>query len=152
MTRRRIRSSICGTLAILASLAAAPSVARATCGDYVSMPQHGQPSANHGFSFGGVISSLVPMGGAARGFGEMPPPCRRCPAAPGKQPCQGPWCSDNHAPMTPPTTTSPSPHQEWALRSFSDLLDASAAIPLGFFRDHADRVHHVFPIYHPPRA
>jgi hypothetical protein len=54
--------------------------------------------------------------------------------------------------MAPPTTTAPAPHQEWALPGGGDWLDRSDAIPHGFFRDHADRIHHVFPIYHPPRS
>jgi hypothetical protein len=150
---RMLRS---GTLlaALLAVLWYAPLPAHASCGDYVTVATpHGTKPAVH-------PSGMPQSGGPSRPpgtRGQQPslPPCQQCPfrpAAPGNPPCQGPWCSGSHLPMAPPTTTVERSSEQCALCETVTLLSHPEPIPRAFLRDQADRVHHVSPIYRPPRT
>jgi len=81
----------------------------------------------------------------------MPAPCRQCPMAPGDTPCQGPWCSGSHLPMPVPPTTIDNVQDHWACWRSTGAHDNGEHVGLNLPHDQLDRVHHVFPIFHPPR-
>jgi hypothetical protein len=167
-TQRPImRSRALTCAAILAALAVgcvAPTRGFATCGDYVTMNSHGSPSEPRGMprwlpgNSGMVGHNAPPLRTAAilAGAGAMaaPLPCGQCPdrsESPARMPCQGPWCSGSNTPMTPPTAVVETLHEPWALCCSSAILSLGDSISHLFLRGHSDRVHRVFPIYHPPR-
>lgn len=128
-------------------------VARASCGDYVTIVRPDgtvvPPMANHG----PVSTSSTPTTGVSP---QTPPrlPCGRCPLsdAPGRRTCQGPFCSENHTPAPAPSTTVKNVQESWAcLWSLLNLADANPA-RLASSVDAGRRVHHVSSIFHPPRA
>ncbi len=122
-----------GVLPALAVLCCAPSVARASCGDYVTVRL---PHAAGAATAGHPPEMPVPMPGATH------------------KPCHGPNCSgDPNAPqpLSLPTVTSPAP-SEWGWLSVvpppvpphagACLADLSAPRP----------THLASGIFHPPRA
>jgi hypothetical protein len=140
----------------------APSRVLATCGDYVTMARHQVGSVPQPAVFEpetpkptvAVDRELPQMTGgkAVRLETSRPLPCRQCPATPGQAPCQGPWCSGSHRPLTVPTTTTPSPREDSAVCASMPRFGTSEPIAHAFLDDQAARIHHVLPIYHPPRS
>jgi hypothetical protein len=148
------------TLAALLALGwCAPTRALASCGDHVTIVRHrGDPLPN-GFYPRTAANSLptareqLHLGNNERVRNETsrPVPCPQCPATPGQAPCEGPWCSGSHAPLPAPTTVEHG-QDHWACW-WSALLFADAQrCAHNAIRDPLNRTHHVFPIYHPPRA
>jgi hypothetical protein len=87
-----------------------------------------------------------------RPYGSAPSsPCQRCPREPGKPPCRGPWCSDAPVPMPVPPSTVEHVEQQWACWWAAQRGADGEPMDLHVLRDDQDRIHHVFPIYHPPR-
>lgn len=114
--------------------------ARASCGDYVTIVR----------SDGSVSPHDMPQPP-----GEQWPssgPSSRSLVVPGKQPCQGPWCSGSHRPLTAPASTVEQARDHWACWWSAFLCDISAALGSTCLVDEAGRVHRVFPFFHPPRA
>jgi hypothetical protein len=167
MRRPTIQSCARACAAVLAALAVgcvAPSRVLATCGDYIAMNAHGSPSEPHAMPHWLPSNSVIaghnapPLRTAVLLPGEgalpAPAPCGQCPGpsgSPFRVPCQGSWCSGSNAPMTPPTTVVEGPHDPWCLCCSAAILNHADTISHAFLRGHSDRVHHVFPIYHPPR-
>jgi hypothetical protein len=162
LTSRLIRYSV--ALAALAAACVAPSRVQAACGDYLTMTPHGGTLNSHG------ITNSMPRDFGMREYGVAAPqtaavlardvaapapvPCGQCPdgsGSPARVPCQGPWCSGSNAPLTPPTTVVETLQDPWGLCCSAALLNHADSISHAFLRGHSDRVHHVFPIYHPPR-
>jgi hypothetical protein len=110
-------------LALVGSVGAAPSAARASCGDYVHVGE--TPSEN-----------------------AKPEQARPKPE-PAPQPCTGPRCSRGDVPMTAPVS-APTAH-EWACPMPPALLDpdGESAVCLAW----QDRPVSGLPlsVYHPPR-
>jgi hypothetical protein len=159
--------------AILASLAAlgwfAPTRVEASCGDYVTIVPHGAVPMQHRMPISGhtpatqgqdIPTNFTPRHAPDRlGSTQHVPlpsaPCRQCPfdpANPGNAPCQGPWCSGNHGPLTVPATTHESPREDSAVCGSVPRVGDAKPIPHAFLDDQAARIHHVVPIYHPPRS
>jgi hypothetical protein len=142
-----------------------PMRAQASCGDYVTMQSHRGGELAPGVSF---LESIKPLfqtlvqTSADEHADRLQPVtrprsvlCQRCPyspVTPGNLPCRGPWCSDGRAPIAPAPTTVERPLDQWGLCHGEIALGNSEAIPHEFLRDCAERVHHVSPIYHPPRS
>jgi hypothetical protein len=137
--------------------------AHATCGDYLAHPtdgahpRHTMPRQQPGTPDmpGQHAPAAVPFEASGEGDVPEPPPCRRCPhepGTPGKAPCEGPWCSDNHAPPPAPPTTIERTSDHWACLWSLLRPGTPDRVWLAFLREQSMRVHHVFPIYHPPRA
>jgi hypothetical protein len=117
-------------LALLAGVLAAPTAARASCGDYVrigdptekptAMPPHAAPESGNPPGHGG--------------------------------PCHGPGC--NRHPVAPPAPTAPisSPAEEWGW--VSRTVDCPPRTPETALRDEAASppVRRPSPVYHPPRV
>jgi hypothetical protein len=156
-------SRLAAALAVFLTLGwFAPSRALATCGDYIAMSgQHGQHStqapefapeiSTPGFHIARELPQLLSEK-SVRHDPVRPSPCRQCPAAPGQAPCQGPWCSGSHSPLTVPPTTVESPRQDNAVCWSMPCLGDAEPITHAFLDEHAARIHHVLPIYHPPRS
>jgi hypothetical protein len=139
-------------LVLCAHEALGVATARASCGDYVSVGgSHGQPDmAPHDAP---RPSPHVDESGLPGSLTHVRPalPCSRCPAAPGKSPCQGPWCSNSPAPLPAPVTAGGAEPDGWACW----WQEAGAPAPDMIRRGPNDscfiRIHHVDPIFHPPR-
>jgi hypothetical protein len=148
---------------VLALSLFAPARALAACGDHVTMAR--QPGDAVPLAPVYVPATPTPILSAARGAPELlagqairhemprPIPCPRCPATPDQPPCQGPSCSGSQSPLTVPATTAPGPHDDtavcwWSVPRFGD----TDPIPYAFLDYQAARIHHVLPIYHPPRS
>jgi hypothetical protein len=165
MRRAAFQSRISRSAAVLAALLTfgwiAPSRALATCGDYIAMPgHHGQPAAEAPDFASGTPRRGVPAAlelpqllseKLVRTDTSPPQPCRQCPAAPGQAPCPGPWCSGSHSPLTVPPTTVEGPRQDNAVCWAAPRCSDSETIPHAFLDEQVARIHHVLPIYHPPR-
>jgi hypothetical protein len=165
----RVRITAAIALAMLALGWLAPARAFASCGDYVSMTPHGSMPAHHDAPPPMVHDSVMPVSGSwdpvpawlaggdlllNRVPARMPAPCVPCqgrPAAPDAPPCEGPWCSGSHRPLTPPPTPVERPHEQWPWCGAGAVPDDSGALPHAGPHGPADRVHHVFPVFHPPR-
>jgi hypothetical protein len=140
----------------------APSRVLATCGDYVTMARHQgvsvpQPAVSAPEMPAATVAADHELPQLTRGKGvrletSRPLPCRQCPATPGQAPCQGPWCSGSHSPLTVPATTAPSPREDSAVCDSLPRFGTSEPIAHAFLDDQAARIHHVLPIYHPPRS
>jgi hypothetical protein len=150
-----------GVLALAVLGWCAPSRSAASCGDYLTMtPGHGQPSGHDSMvpSFTIVsqrtdaqqTNSLLASPIAPIAYPELPP-CQRCPQEPGKPPCRGPWCSGGPEPLPVPPSTAEQPQEQWAYWWLSHIGADHRRIALYLLSDTQDRVHHVLPIYHPPR-
>jgi hypothetical protein len=148
-----------GVLALALLGWCAPLRSAASCGDYVTMtPGHGQPSG-HEFAMP-LFNIVTPHTDDAQPTGSLLastrtpiaypdlPPCQRCP---GKPPCRGPWCSGGPEPLPVPPSTVEQPQEQWAYWWLSHFGADHRRIALYLQSDTQDRVHHVFPIYHPPR-
>jgi hypothetical protein len=166
-SRARLVAAI--ALAMLAVGWFAPARATASCGDYVartpggSMPAHPEAPRlpdqvpdtpldarlihfSTQLAGGDLLLNRVPA--------RMPAPCVPCqgrPARPDAPPCEGPWCSGSHRPLTPPPSPVQRPHEQWPWCGTGARPDASEALPHAGPHGQADRVHHVFPVFHPPR-
>jgi hypothetical protein len=142
----------------------APTRSYASCGDYVTMQPHReyvtlQPSPT--FDFGPRLNAdaaRLDPGSFADRIDTTPAPARprcRCPYSPltpERVPCQGPWCSNSPGPLTPVPTSVEKPHEQWGLYAGDMAPGTSDPIPHRFLSDHAERIHRVSPIYHPPRS
>ncbi len=157
--------------AILATLVAvgwsAPSGVYASCGDYVTMRPHSDPSIEQTMpppnpSESGVrgtvgISHLIQQPATGAGLAESAPapaPCRQCPyqPAPGRGPCRGPWCSGNSSPLAAPPSAAPRSVEQADLFQLAALPAAHDLVLHAYLSGHADAIHHIVPIYHPPRS
>jgi hypothetical protein len=167
--RRRLGKLAAATLAALLAMGwFAPSRALASCGDYVTITSGHAPSAHHqapaseptraplavfdesippadrqpmALRLGGTFVAREPV---------LPAPCRQCPLRPGNAPCQGPWCSGNHVPMSVPTTVD-NVEDHAACGEGGEILGLGEQIGLQMLCDEQHRVNHIFPIFHPPR-
>jgi hypothetical protein len=158
-----IESRVSLRAALLAALLAAawlvPASVQASCGDYLTMLQHSDSPVHFAASEtspGTPPNSLPQTQVKNAAPSELPlrHPCERCPRNPGRPgniPCQGPSCSGNSNPVTLPTTTAETPRDR-AICTTPRWLGEPEAIPCALLREHAHRVHHAFPIYHPPRS
>jgi hypothetical protein len=160
------------TAAIAALLAlgwCAPSRVLASCGDYVTTASERGHSAHHASPPSApselpplVVFDLTSRPGDREAMSlslgspyvvrepARPTPCQQCPLQPKNAPCQGPWCSGNPAPMPLPTTVEPV-EDHWACCSAEGILCSGEQIGLQMLDDQQDRIHHVFPTFHPPR-
>jgi hypothetical protein len=145
-------------IALAASVWCAPSRALASCGDYITMTRdHGPFQAPAAPQFVQNDSSRLEtefvrdvLGRLAQHVPAPSLPCQKCPVAPGQAPCQGPWCSGNHVPIpAPPTTVGPL-QDAWACGF--DVLAARTPVGVSLLAEQRGRVHHVFPVFHPPRT
>jgi hypothetical protein len=134
-----------------------PSRAHASCGDYITMARDHDLSVVHGapqlvYDDNQVVPDALPhrLSGLAQHEPAQPLPCRKCPAAPGQAPCQGPWCSGSHVPMPAPPTTTASVLDPWTLGGSLEVLEQVPA-DRSLLAEQRGRVHHVFPVFHPPR-
>ena len=155
--------------ALLAAGWCAPATAHASCGDHVTiMPGHGPHFVREMASLRAMISDASHSEGqprslagsmllGSRASAETTPrsaPCGRCPfspAGPERVPCRGPWCSGGPSPMNSPPTTAEGPCEQKALSGSALQPGHGVAMRLAFGQDQGWPVHHVFPIYHPPR-
>jgi hypothetical protein len=137
LNTRFLASSLMGTVVtVLAGMLLAPSVARASCGDYLLMGA-GAKSADHAHSF------------------PQLPGSRKLPSTPhdGPKPCSGPLCSQSPLPLpaVPPLVTAER-ESEHALSTF--FLFLAEATPNGRYLDDflGQPVRRGASIYHPPRS
>jgi hypothetical protein len=154
------------TLAALLGLGwCAPMRALGSCGDYVTMSSHASSSTPHSIpylrsgDFGTARHNAPPFETTAMGGDDValpaPVPCGQCPertGSPGRVPCQGPWCSGSNDPMTPPTSVVERPLDPWGLCCSAAILKRADSFSHTFLRGDSDRIHHVSPIYRPPRS
>lgn len=155
-----VQSAIAVLTALVAMGWCAPSRALATCGDYV-MSGHGATEPHESAPLPVFDASsrpldheaLPPLLGSAFTARTLakPAPCRQCPTSPGDAPCEGPWCSGSHQPMPVPPTTVDNVQDHWACWRSTTARDTGMQVGLRMPNDRLDRVHHVFPIFHPPR-
>jgi hypothetical protein len=152
--------SLSVVVALLTGEWVAPTIARASCGDYVTMaPHNSDPSEGRVIAF--PLPESFELGLSAESHllaqsfnpNRTPPsrPCRRCPAAPDGSPCQGPWCSDSQVPLTPPITSVPTPHDPFLSGRFAVAVANDARHALDALHHSLCRIHRVTSIYHPPR-
>lgn len=147
-------SSGLGTVAAVALALAvygwAAPAARASCGDYVTMPgQHHEP---------GETQVTQPAAHTIRHAlshnrqpTAIPIPCG-CPSRPEAPPCRGPWCSGHPQPAPAPTSTVEKPHETWAICSMIGRLDRTHSIAARPVATTDRGCPFVLRIYHPPRA
>jgi hypothetical protein len=155
-----IRCAIAALAGLLVMGWCAPSRLLASCGDYVTSG-HGR-SAPHEMSPLPVFDVNTPLldreglpqmlntAFAVRNLAR-PGPCQQCPMAPSDTPCQGPWCSGSHVPMPVLPSTIEHVQDHWACWGSAEANDPGEQVGLHVFQDQQDRIHHVFPIFHPPR-
>ena len=167
---RQAATRIWALTAVAALLTSGPftPAARASCGDYVTISHGNGPPAPHDrpqhHSDGrgmpgqegqpGERFSARPAHALDGPAAPRPSPCPRCPnqpAEPGKAPCRGPACSHGPMPLPVPTTAGEGPQDHWACWQSLLGLAASESVERHCLRDRTGRVHHVFPVYHPPR-
>lgn len=126
-------------VAFIASGLAAPSTAKASCGDYVTV---GGQQNGHG------TTDMVPPGTSK--------PCQQCPqkpSQPGKAPCRGPECSGGETPLpVPPSTGLERVPENWAYFWMTLLVPEKGAQFLGFGIEAVAPLQHSLAIFHPPRA
>jgi hypothetical protein len=165
---RWVLRAVAAVAALLAMGWYAPSQALASCGDYVTITSGHRLSGQHNQS---PPSELPPpVFDESSRFADReamslrlgttfvareparPSPCRQCPSQPSDAPCQGPWCSGNHLPMPVPVpTTANNVEDHVACWAAGDMTCSSEQIGLHVLCDQLHRVHHIFPIFHPPR-
>jgi hypothetical protein len=165
MRRTAFQPWACVRAAIVVSLAVlgwfVPAQSFASCGDYVTMVPHttpaqqgspppvtGSPAPSHD-----AISQVHEQMLGTQEFAQ-PAPCRRCPSRPTQpgKPCQGPWCSNQNSPLSVPPSTSPAPRDDNGVCAPTAQPSDSEAISHDLATNRAARVHHVFPIDHPPKT
>jgi hypothetical protein len=118
----------------------APATAHLSCGSYVTITPNGQDA--------GGDESLRPAAPPLK----VPCGCGQHNPSPGRTPCQGPWCSENHGPAPTPTTTVERADHGWAcLWSALGLADADSQI-LAADPGRQQLVRRAGFIFHPPRA
>ena len=105
----------------------APGQARAGCGDYV---RFGSEQGKH--------------------TGSMPEGVGHIPNVPGQQPCRGPQCRGNHAPMPAPVFVAPHAAEAACLVEPVSLAGASRDWLNAPYLNAAP-VRHPHSIFHPPR-
>lgn len=119
---------------VAVAMLADPPSARATCGDYVKVGTHTPMSSSH---------SSMPSTSDFRQH-DTPKPIQR--------PCSGPSCSENHKPITPPSSPPVSVEVErwihFSLLSFS-AAGSSGLLPLDLIDSRPS--HDQRSVYHPPR-
>jgi hypothetical protein len=160
VSQSRALQSAAALVALLTLGWFAPSRALATCGDYLTMRHHSDTGQQipalpvfdtglptHGFP----TDTELLRHELFRRETSRPVPCQRCPTAPGEAPCQGPWCSGNHAPMPVPTAPVENSQDPWACWWFAPLAAEGQQVHRAGLDAELNRVHHVFPIFHPPR-
>jgi hypothetical protein len=165
-----MRSVVCQTRVLRSAAALAvllilgwliPSRALATCGDYLTMRHHADTGQPLFPAFGtGLSTQVLPADSellqmlqdiGVRGETTRPVPCQQCPASPGEAPCQGPWCSGSHAPMPVPTAPVETSQDTWACWWSAHQAAQGQQLHRTMLDADLNRVHHVFPIFHPPR-
>src|SRR5438067_169969 len=137
-----IGSAMIAVLAVVVCGWTAPT-ARGSCGDYVSS---GPASASHDSSHSEpvwrhAVGDLSPREPDARPEGRAVCPCTRRPAE--EPPCQGPWCSGSHKPMSVPTTAPERPNERWAVSDSAPSDSASEPMAHILFDDGSHRIHQV---------
>jgi hypothetical protein len=129
-----------GLLVLLAHFVCVPSLARASCGEYVILGTH---DADHAQSFlTGVGRTHLPRstsGGAHNQTGH------------GK-PCSGPMCSRGSSPLPlTPLVPPPTSGEQWAHGSQVPLLSDIRSDAHSLEVNSPRSFRHVRDIYHPPR-
>jgi hypothetical protein len=174
MRRVAIKSRVRAAAGILSTLLAigwcAPMTVDASCGDYLIRPSPNGPTVPHDAPRSAPDDFGMPDHGIPTGVWRpftasspklsphdvwLPRPCHRCPhnpVSPDERPCHGPWCSGIPSPMIPLPTSVERPYQQWAFAGSAPSPGESGPIPHAFLCKQANRVHHVFPVYHPPRS
>jgi hypothetical protein len=157
----RVRRSVAALAVLLILGWFAPSRALATCGDYLTMRHHGGTEQSQLPLFAnGASTQALPTDSELlqllphapiRGETTRPVPCQQCPASPGEAPCQGPWCSGSHAPMPVPTAPVETSQDSWACWWSAQQAAQGQQLHRTMLDADLNRVHHVFPIFHPPR-
>ena len=118
----------------------APSPAHLSCGGYVTIIPNGNGQDAGG---DGSLRPDAPPLKAGRPLENQ--------GVPGRTPCQGPWCSENHRPAPTPTTTIERAEEAWAsLWSAISPADADSC-PLGADVGRYELRQHAGFIFHPPR-
>ncbi len=121
-----------------------PSVVRGSCGDYVTVLSPTETPMPHHDARPSTVPETQQSVPSA--------PCSRCPFAPNKDPCQGASCSGDQAPLVPPVTTVDRHHESWACWSGMLTPSRSDGVPVRRCSSPLLRIHHIDPIFHPPRA
>jgi hypothetical protein len=161
VSRYRVLRSAAVPVALLSLEWFAPSRVLATCGDYLTMRHHSDtaqqipalPVFDTGLPTFPTEPELAQLlrHDLVRRETSRPVPCQQCPAAPGEAPCQGPWCSGNHAPMPVPTAPVENSQDPWACWWSATQGAEGQQLHRIVLDAELNRVHHVFPIFHPPR-
>src|SRR5579871_6540880 len=105
-------------VALLALGGVAPGRALASCGDYLTTAPNPGHTAPHELPVFAGNDRTAGMDNLTRDDGSRMPveeprarranpsatPCRQCPRSPEREPCRGPRCSDDHAPLPVPVS------------------------------------------------
>ena len=141
---KRVWHVVAAAIAVLLAYTYFAPSALASCGDYVTIVPHG----------------AMPTGSPAEPVTwdeqpaprELPCPCERGPLERRDVPCQGPWCSGSHAPMTTPVSTPDQVRDSWACWWTAFVLDGATSFPHRATPPVAVGVERSEPIFHPPRG
>jgi hypothetical protein len=163
-SRLLIRTALAAALVSIGCFA--PTRAHASCGDYVTIGAHHGAALDYGTPhvaiFGWSTHDVAAPSRAQRdeqpavaAVAPVAPACGHCPLrphSPGNVPCQGPGCSSYPGPLATPPSIVETSGKQWGALELPTVLVEIGQIPHRYLSTLLDRVHHVVPVYHPPRS